>query len=187
LYDLGRASYSTVQLGFSAIYYGIGALTGNEDCKQQAVQSAKQNWSSLKQSGIDLAFDTGATAIPFIPAGTTKIARGLNKTEDLAKIAEKSNIGKVEKLGRQTSAVKQLDVNSRAIKTVKDIKGFTEHGIDQIIDRGIKPEFIKGAVSNPSRVIQRVDSLGRESFRYVGEKAVVNFNKAGKMITGWLK
>jgi len=32
----------------------------------------------------------------------------------------------------------------------------------------------------------RIDDAGRESFRYVGDRAVLNFNGAKELVTGWL-
>lgn len=86
-----------------------------------------------------------------------------------------------------TRLVTELKTSERAIKSLNDLRGFTGHGIDQIISRNIKPSYIKDVIENPLKVIERIDGLGRTSYRYIGEKAVLNFNKARELITGWLK
>lgn len=112
--------------------------------------------------------------------GTAAIA-SFYLSEKLSKGASESRPGRV------TQPVKELDVNSRPIKGTKDIGGFTKEGMNQIINRGIKPEIIKDTLSKTLKLQQRVDEFGRTSFRYVGEKAALNFNKAKQLITGWLK
>ena len=65
-----------------------------------------------------------------------------------------------------------------------EITGFTRHGLNQVINRGVKPADMLQAVRNadPARL---VDEAGRVSFRYIGEKATVVLNEAGKVITAW--
>jgi len=139
-----------------------------------------QGMNSLRN---DLAMDAAGTAIPGVPIVGL---RAVEKAGDVGKMA--NNTGRILSNSlKQTRTVKELDVSSRAIKGLKDIAGFTGHGVDQVITRGVKPENIKDAVTNTTKVVQRIDNLGRVSFRYIGEKAVVNFNKAGKIITSWLK
>jgi copper chaperone CopZ len=114
--------------------------------------------------------------------------RGVGEIGASAKTINKAvKVGLDSRPGRVTQAVKELNVSSRAIKGVKDIAGFTKEGIDQVVSRGLKPNVIKDTLVNTTRVQQRVDQFGRESFRYIGEKAVLNFNKAKQFITGWLR
>ena len=65
------------------------------------------------------------------------------------------------------------------------IKGFTKHGADQAINRGVKPASILDAVKKPlQKGGVKTDDLGRESQRYVGEAAEVVVNpKSGKVIS----
>ena len=64
------------------------------------------------------------------------------------------------------------------------IAGFTRHGINQVVTRGVRPADILQAVRN-SDAVRLVDEAGRVSFRYVGDKATVVLNTAGKVITAW--
>ena len=67
------------------------------------------------------------------------------------------------------------------------ISGFTKHGIDQVITRGVTPQALlqaarTGAVRGPL-----LDQLGRESLRILGNSAEFAINLLGKVITAWPK
>lgn len=51
--------------------------------------------------------------------------------------------------------------------------------------RGVNPSAMLNAVKNPSQVVEKVDNLGRVSTQYIGEKATVALNEAGKIISTW--
>ncbi|MGO8928359.1 MAG: RHS repeat-associated core domain-containing protein [Limisphaerales bacterium] len=59
------------------------------------------------------------------------------------------------------------------------ITGFTEHGLDQAIGRGVSPQFLLSTVKDPSVVLQQ--SAGQ--FLYLSDKAAVALNPAGRVIT----
>jgi hypothetical protein len=65
-----------------------------------------------------------------------------------------------------------------------EITGATRHGLNQIINRGVKPAEILDAVRNGAG-IRAVDNLGRVGFRWVGERATVILNGAGKIVSAW--
>ena len=88
-------------------------------------------------------------------------------------------------VNKATSLVQKLDIDTRPIRSVKDIEGFTDHGLNQVINNNVTPEKIIDTIKNTTQYQYRVDVLGRESFRYIGEKAVLNFNKANELITAW--
>jgi hypothetical protein len=67
------------------------------------------------------------------------------------------------------------------------ITGFTKHGLSRVMERGISPGQISAAVRDAKEIIVRTDELGRTSYRYVSDKAIVVLNEAGKVITAWLK
>jgi RHS repeat-associated protein len=69
--------------------------------------------------------------------------------------------------------------------TGTEIKGFTKHGVDRAIERGVKPASIKDAIKNPLKTGQVItDKLGRQSQRYVGKTAEVVVNpETGKIIS----
>ena len=74
---------------------------------------------------------------------------------------------------------------ARGAAIVGKIEGFTVHGLNQAITRGVKPASILDAVKNPLKVKDIVtDTLGRQSQRYIGREAEVVLNpKTGKVIS----
>jgi hypothetical protein len=71
-------------------------------------------------------------------------------------------------------------------EAVTQITGFTKHGINQIINRGIKPAVLLDALKNPIKILEKVDEIGRSSFQYIGKEATIVLNKTKEIITGWL-
>lgn len=88
--------------------------------------------------------------------------------------------------GTEAQDEKQRSANDR-IKNYTEqlagsgITGFSDHGINRAIERGIPPSAIVDAVRNPIRVIPQ--SGGRTM--YVGKRAVVILNSSGGVITLW--
>ncbi|MFN3300980.1 MAG: hypothetical protein ACK41Z_12390, partial [Sediminibacterium sp.] len=78
-------------------------------------------------------------------------------------------------------------VEKIAIKTAvgTEIKGFTKHGVERAIERGVKPAAIHDAIKNPLKVGEVVtDKAGRQSQRYVGKTAETVVNpQTGKIIS----
>jgi hypothetical protein len=62
-----------------------------------------------------------------------------------------------------------------------DITGFTDHGINQVITRGVSPGDLLGTVSNPSVVLQQ--SGGQ--YLFLSNQAGVVLNPAGSVITAY--
>ncbi len=65
------------------------------------------------------------------------------------------------------------------------INGFTKHGIDRILERGVTPQEIIDAVRNPVDVVTKIDAAGRTSMQYIGQGATVVLNTAGRVVTLW--
>jgi RHS repeat-associated protein len=76
-------------------------------------------------------------------------------------------------------------ISGTVVRTGPVLTGFTRHGINQIINRGIGPAVILEAVRNPTSIVQKIDTLGRVSYQYIGKAATVVLNKAGEVITAW--
>ncbi len=73
------------------------------------------------------------------------------------------------------------DVGKLGLKA--GITGFTKHGINQAIERGVKPYSILDALRNPLKVNKIVfDNLGRPSQRFIGREAEVVINPATKKV-----
>lgn len=64
-----------------------------------------------------------------------------------------------------------------------DISGFTRHGVNQAINRGVSPSAMIGAVRDPIAI--RIMDNG--TIRYTGDAAVVVLNPAGAVVTCWSK
>jgi len=62
-----------------------------------------------------------------------------------------------------------------------DISGFTDHGINQVISRGVSPGDLLGTVNNPSVVLQQ--SGGQ--YLFLSNQAGVVLNPAGQVITAY--
>jgi len=62
-----------------------------------------------------------------------------------------------------------------------DITGFTKHGINQAISRGVRPAAILDAVVNPLEILPQPNG----TIRHVGRSAVVVLDPAGRVITVW--
>jgi RHS repeat-associated protein len=75
----------------------------------------------------------------------------------------------------------QAASDSGPIQKVSDITGFTKHGINQIINRGISPSDVLGALNNPIRIVPQSNG----TMRYYGSSAVIVLNPAGAVVTGW--
>ena len=59
------------------------------------------------------------------------------------------------------------------------LRGFTKHGINQVINRGVRPYEILDALRNPVRVLP-----GRgDVTRYIGKWAEVRLNSLGQVVT----
>lgn len=117
-YDGGRMAISGIGTMFGAGKYVISAFTGSAEGKAQAQQIIESNVSTFKQASSDLAFDAAATAIPFVPAGMTKISRVTKNTEKLSDVVQgipQSALDRVKK--------RILGLTDRKYKT-GDVKAF---------------------------------------------------------------
>ena len=165
------------QRDISSFFYNAANYTSNQGGFINKV-------SGFVASSIGDVFNNMANIYdPDQGAGARVLALGFTALD-----ASSGGEGKgVANLGKITKEAKILDVATRPIKSLNDIKGYTAHGLEEAKKYGLTKEFIKDAVENTSKFTKRVDALGRESFRYASDKAVVNFNKFKKIITGWPK
>lgn len=74
--------------------------------------------------------------------------------------------------------------NSSAIVGI--VRGFTKHGINQIINCGIRPIQILKVLRNPRAVMEVLDDVGRLSWRYTGRDVVVVINEVGEIVTAFV-
>ena len=91
--------------------------------------------------------------------------------------------------GQWTSGDGAGDQNQRLLKPSEnpniqlaaELSGFTKHGINQAINRGVPPSAILDALNNPIKIIPRPNG----TVRYIGRNAVVVLNPAGGVVTLW--
>lgn len=87
-YDAGRAIKNVAEAGYEGARYGVNKLTGDEEGAQDALDGLKEDLGELGEAAVDIAADGLATAIPGVPAGSTKVLRGT------AKAARAKNLAK---------------------------------------------------------------------------------------------
>lgn len=101
----------------------------------------------------------------------------------------------VGRVGATTAGSYVVRAGSRAASHVtrSPIKGYTKHGLKQVLSRnggrGVDPRAIKDAVRNPKTSrCQRDPRPGYgPTTRYVGKRATVILNQKGKIVTAWGK
>jgi hypothetical protein len=67
------------------------------------------------------------------------------------------------------------------VQLAGDITGFTRHGINQAISRGVSPGSLHDAVVNPIQILPQANG----TTQYVGRGAVVVLNPLGQVVTTW--
>ena len=88
--DAGVVVKNVAEIGYNDAKFLAGAVTGNETIKTEAVEGLKHDLGELGWGAVDVAADSAATLIPFVPAGLTK---GLRAVDDVAATA--SDIKKI--------------------------------------------------------------------------------------------
>jgi RHS repeat-associated protein len=66
------------------------------------------------------------------------------------------------------------------------VEGFTKHGLNRVINRGVSPEAILYTMKL-GQYTTNIDELGRLAYIYTSDKAVVVVNAAGQVVTAWSK
>jgi len=84
-------------------------------------------------------------------------------------------------VGAAASAAHRDHPDIAAAGVSRIICGFTKHGIDQIINRGIRPEALHDAVDNPLKIYLGPDG----TIKFVGRAATVVVNADGEVVTAW--
>ena len=109
------------------------------------------------------------------PAENLSMAIGDMQGENLGNAAQAASPGGLVKSG--TTAVAKTSIGP--------LTGFTKHGLNQAINRNVKPAAILDAVKNPLKVGPvKVDKAGRPSQRYTGGDATVAINpESGKAVS----
>lgn len=96
---------------------------------------------------------------------------------------EKSYEGTVDKLSK-SDIMKNIELTT--LNGIK-VESFSEHMEKRAVERNVSLKDLKDAFENPLHIDDiKIDSLGRPSQRFIGEKATVNINpETGTVATIW--
>lgn len=127
-------------------------------------------------------------AIGLFAGGGGLIGTGVGGAMYLGGVAFGSGVTTLGLSGGATSAeASAAAAAGEAVEAVGGkITGYTKHGLNQAISRdglGVSPRAILDAVKNPLRSIPQSNG----AIKYVGEKATVILNQAGKVISTWAR
>jgi RHS repeat-associated protein len=89
-YDVGRMGVNGLQIIGNELKYGWAKVTGNETMKMNALKGLERDTAQFKEAAIDTAADGAAFAIPYVPAGTTKVIRGADKVTSISNDTKKA-------------------------------------------------------------------------------------------------
>ncbi len=166
-----------------AIAVGVTALTGGTASLGFAVALG-----ALKGSAIGL----GVGAVVGVQIGA--IAGGIYSAVTGADFW--SSVGKGALLGLGIGAFAGAVVGAviggvagYSAYTPSKITGFTEHGLNQVIQRnghGVSNQAILDTVKSPVKIVKQ-GKLFKSTYKFISNKAVVVLNKAGKVVTAWAK
>ncbi len=154
---------------------GVGTAVAHPIGTAESIGNAVgQEWSS----GLRGQGDVVGNAL--IAAGTV-----------VAPAAETANVSTV---GQVAGAASKVEEGGTAVqqaatgagvgsKGVAGVEGFTGHGVDQAISRGVTPQSMLDALKNPLQTKSvRTDPTGRPSQRIIGKEASVVVNPQTKKI-----
>jgi len=153
-----------------------------DDCPlgSQAGQDATEHWANVAATSSSGLARAGATAMGLLSALWTP--ETATRTGVVLASAGVSALA-----APAVAAAPEAEGGGAAAKAVAGrITGYTEHGLDQAISRegtGVSPRAILDAVRNPSQVVEQAGG----AMKYIGDKATVILNEAGKVITTWAR
>jgi predicted double-glycine peptidase len=75
-------------------------------------------------------------------------------------------------------------INGKALPIGVMLYGFTVHGLNSLMNRGITPAMILNTIRNPQAIMVSISRYGVQ-FKYVGAQAILVFNQWGQVITSW--
>jgi len=127
--DAGFVVYDVGQLMGAGAAWIVGAVSGNEHLKQAAVDG-------LKEQAVNTAADAAAMAVPFVPAGLSRVDDAAEGVKQTRKIVIGENMARVNK------RAKEIGAETFSGKTMKENEKWIRDAIEQgaeVIDIG--PDF----------------------------------------------
>ena len=145
----------------------------------------KQECRSMASEVVDAAKEKIDQAVDKVAAGAAAVGNAISDTVSVAVSRLTTNLCP-ECVTGTPPAVGRPGASGLETKFVGNAKsGFTKHGIDQVINRGVAPGALLDAARNGTTRGPILDHLGRESFRIRGEVAEFAINLLGRVTTAW--
>ena len=135
--------------------------------------------SGTWQTTMDHPYATGATigvgsglaySAPYLLSQAPALINLFNNSD-------KTQLNSNSLIGQQFAHLGEV-IENQSLK-LKDLAGFTRHGLNQIINRGIKPEIIKDTLANPLLTFKE----SGERTVFLSKNAFIVLNKGLEVIT----
>lgn len=98
-----------------------------------------------------------------------------------AKLGRTANLGRAAQIGDELAIFGQTEILTAERMVTQPLFGFTEHGAQRAVQRGITETAIFDALSNPLEIKEiKIDHLGRSSQCFIGKGAEVVINPTTK-------
>jgi hypothetical protein len=130
-------------------------------------------------SASDMAFAFGGKAAA--PAAGQQTARAaVPKAAETVAIASARGMTQTEMQETEGAWIGPAIQIGRAV-----ITGFTRHGLNQTINRGISPGAVVNTLRNPTSVQTFTSGANAGTTRYIGSQSTVVVNNQGRVVTTW--
>lgn len=131
-------------------------------------------------SASDMSFAFGGKSAAPAAVQQTARAAGPNKAAEPVVIASARGMTQTEMQETEGAWIGPAIQIGRVVVT-----GFTRHGLNQTINRGISPGAIVNTLKNPTSVKTFTSGPNAGTTRYVGPQSTVVVNNQGKVVTTW--
>ena len=155
------------------------------DPVQEMVYQDYQRYQNNREfDGIQRTLDA-AGLVPVFGIAADLVNAGISAARGNWKDAAMSLGAAVPGVGIAAGLYRLGKAGLKGAKGARVLKGFSKHGLNQAINRGVKPGHILDALKSPLQTRKPVtDTLGRVSQRYIGRSAEVVINpKTGHVIS----
>lgn len=130
-------------------------------------------------SASDMAFAFGGKAAA--PAAAQQTARAAApKASETVAIASARGMTQTEMQETEGAWIGPAIQIGRVV-----ISGFTRHGLNQTINRGISPGAVVNTLRNPTSVQTFTSGANAGTTRYIGSQSTVVVNNQGRIVTTW--
>lgn len=157
-----------VQQGFSnAKVTATGAGTKGNIWTGRDVAAGRSAWALNNTTKPTTVGKIAKLEVGMLEGGIIRSDYNLNNVNTNPEFLKPVNFGKTyDRLG---TVIQKPDI---------EITGFTKHGINQTISRGVTPQNIISTINNPSVVLQQT-----RGYLYLSRQAAIVVNLNGKIVT----